>query len=185
MADPDYLVELKQLMQNPTNIRNICTSAHIHHGKCISGNSRLILADGGVVRAKDFYAIAATQGKKFEETGEHTIYDMSQCNIFVPSLNRETGRFEKKKIELAWKLLGGNVIEVTLENGNTIRTTPEHKFLLLEENDFVEREAALLNIGDRIVCPRNLWEMNDKNYHHLTLPMQEISGMVKKPLVSA
>lgn len=33
MADADYIKELRELMLTPERIRNICTSAHIHHGK--------------------------------------------------------------------------------------------------------------------------------------------------------
>ncbi len=54
----EYLKEFKELTAHPDRIRNFCTSAHIHHGKCISGDSRLVLTDGRVISAKAVYELA-------------------------------------------------------------------------------------------------------------------------------
>ena len=47
--------KVARITKNPKFIRNICTSAHIHHGKCVSGDSRLILADGIVKTAREIF----------------------------------------------------------------------------------------------------------------------------------
>ena len=78
MANEDYLNELRLLMKTPERIRNICTSAHIHHGKCVAGDSRLVLADGSIKPAKALFELAEKKGVKFEEKEEHTIYDLSK-----------------------------------------------------------------------------------------------------------
>ncbi|MDP4012272.1 MAG: elongation factor EF-2 [Candidatus Nanoarchaeia archaeon] len=154
MAD-EYLDRAKRLMSKPEQIRNICTSAHIHHGKCISKDSRIILADGQIVTAKEIYDRAKNEGSKFEEKEEHTIYDLSKKDIQIFSLNKETGKLEKKKIELAWKLKGGKTIKIRLRNGFEITTTPEHKYIVLENMDFAEKQAHELKLGDNIVCARS------------------------------
>src|SRR3989344_683780 len=120
MGKATTIEDLKGLMKKPENIRNICTSAHIHHGKCVKGDSRLILADGTIQTAEEIYRFAEHEGKKFEEKKEHIIY-----------LNKETGLLEKKKIDLAWKLQGGKTINIKLRNGFEITTTPEHKYVTL------------------------------------------------------
>jgi len=88
-----------------------------------------MLTDGSITTAKELYELATKKGHKFEEKEEYTIYDVSKNNISVFSLNKETGRLEKKKMDLAWKLEGGKVIKVKLRNGFEIETTPEHKYI--------------------------------------------------------
>ncbi len=156
MAESEHIKELKDIMRDPLRIRNICTSAHIHHGKCISKDARLVLADGSIKTAEELYQLAEKTGKKFEEKDEHTIYDLSQQNISLFSLNKETGRLEQKRIDLAWKLQGGKLIKIKLRNGFEIATTPEHKFITFEHMQFVEKPAVDLKLGDNIVCARSL-----------------------------
>lgn len=50
MAEEAHIAELKKLMQNPVNIRNICTSAHIHHGKTAFTDN--LLAASGLMSQK-------------------------------------------------------------------------------------------------------------------------------------
>lgn len=164
MPDEIYIAELKELMRAPERIRNICTSAHIHHGKCIKGDSRIILADGSVKTAKEIYTLAEEIGQKFEEKKEHTIFDLTKSNLRIFALNKETGRIEKKNIELAWKLEGGKLITIKLRNGFEIATTPEHKYVAFENGDFVEKQAAELKLGELVTCSRNiLYFWNEKN----------------------
>ena len=51
----DIVERFNKVMNNPLNIRNICTSAHIHHGKCISKDSRIMLEEGRILTAEEFY----------------------------------------------------------------------------------------------------------------------------------
>src|SRR3989344_92215 len=133
MAAEEELVKvIKDLMNKPEQIRNICTSAHIDHGKCINGASRLILSNGEILTAKKFFNLAESKGVKFEEKEDQIIYDVRNLNLKVPSLNKETGKTEIKPVELAWKLKGGKLINLKLRNGFKIETTPEHKFVVLE-----------------------------------------------------
>ena len=151
----EKMVEKVQgIMKNPENIRNICTSAHIDHGKCISGNSRLILNDGKIVTAVDMFKLAQNEGTKFEERDDYITYDVRDLNLKIPSINKETGKIEVKKIDFAWKLIGGEMIKIKLRNGFNISTTPEHKYIVLENADIVEKRAEDIKLGDRIVCPR-------------------------------
>src|SRR3989338_2974801 len=117
-----------RITKNPKFIRNICTSAHIHHGKCISGNSRVMLADGSIKAAREIYERVSDNGRVFEENEEHTIF-IPKGEISIFSLNKATGKLEKKPIQYAWRLCGGKTIKVTLRNGFEITTTSEHKYI--------------------------------------------------------
>ncbi len=148
--------KVMRITQSPKFIRNVCTSAHIHHGKCVAPDTRLFLTDGTVITAEQLYQQAAAQGIKARDDAQETVYDLSKANIEVFSLNKETGKIEKKAVSHAWKLQGSSAINVKLRTGAQITTTPEHRYITLEEMQFVEKEAQELKLGDRIVCARKI-----------------------------
>ncbi len=158
-----------RITQNPQNVRNICTSAHIHHGKCVAPGTRLHLTDGSVVTADDLYRQASFIGQKVRENQQETVYDVSACNLELFSLNKETGRIEKRNVSHDWKLQGGSAITVRLRNGAKITTTSEHKYITLQDMDFVEKEAGELRLGDRIICAKNLPVSNTSDIKKETL----------------
>jgi len=68
MAADKMTEKVIQLMSNPKQIRNIAIAAHIDHGKCISGESKIILSNGEIVRADDLFNKSAKLGdKSFED----------------------------------------------------------------------------------------------------------------------
>ncbi len=163
MTEKNLTESIQELMYKPEQIRNIGTVAHIDHGKCITGDSRLLLHDGDIMTAKKLFELAESECNKFEDTENHVIYDTTNLNIKIYSLNKKTGKIEIKPIELAWKLNGGNLIRIKLRNGFSIATTPEHKFIVHDNLDFVEKEAKNIKLGDRIVCSRKLDAENNVN----------------------
>src|SRR3989338_4326982 len=160
MADKETgLSKIGRLIGNQANIRNIATSAHIHHGKCISGKSRVMLTDGRVKSAKEIFEEIAVNGTVKEENEDHTVFSPSN-KVEIFSLNRSTGKLEKRPIQHAWRLRGGNVIKIKLRNGFDIETTPEHKYIVYREG-FADVQAKDLKLGDRVVCARKL-EINSE-----------------------
>ncbi len=148
------LRKIERLTENQKNIRNIATSAHIHHGKCISGKSKILLADGTIRTIKDIFEEIAEKGLIKEENEDHTTY-MPSKRIEIFSLNKSNGNIEIKPIQYAWRLTGGNVINTVLRNGFEITTTPEHKYTVFD-GEFKNVQAKDLKIGDRVVCGRRL-----------------------------
>ncbi len=147
------LSKIQRLTSKQESIRNVATSAHIHHGKCIGGNSRVVLADGSIVSAKKIFEKIASNGTVYEENEDYTIYNPKE-KVEIFSLNANES-IEKKEILHAWRLKGGETIKIKLRNGFEIITTPEHKYLSYKNGmEFIE--AKELKLGDRIVCPRNL-----------------------------
>ena len=141
------LHRIARIMQKPEFIRNIATSAHIHHGKCISGESRLILSNGTIKKAKDIFDEVSAEGKIYEENEDYTIF-IPNKEMLTFSFNKETGKIEKKPIQYAWRLKGGNTIKIGLRNGFKITTTPEHKYVVYRDG-LKEIESKDLKIGDR------------------------------------
>lgn len=149
------LNRIKRISKLKEQIRNICTSAHIHHGKCISGNSKLLLADGSIKTAKEIFDEVIKNGSIVKEDEEKAVFSPNQ-KIEIFSLNKCTGKIEKKEIQYAWRLVGGKTIKIKLRNGFKITTTPEHKYIISKDNRFVDVEAKDIKLGDRVVCARKL-----------------------------
>lgn len=163
MAEKETSLEkIQRLIANQKNIRNVATSAHIHHGKCISGNSRIILSNCTIKRADNVFEEVSANGRIYEENEEHIVY-IPKEKIEVLSLNKLDGKIEKKPIQYVWKLKGGNTIKIRLKNGFEITTTPEHKFVVFKDG-FVNVKASDLKYEDKVVCAKNadfFWEEND------------------------
>ncbi len=160
----DVVQRFSRAMLKPENIRNICTSAHIHHGKCIGADSRLFLADGRVLKAKEIFDYCEEKGLLFEnKENEHIIYDVSKLNLNIFSLNKDTNKIEKRPISLAWKLAGGATIKLKLRNGAEITTTLEHKYLVYRNSQIVDVEAKDLVLGDNIACFRNSFNLSTQD----------------------
>jgi len=146
--------KIQRISKFQKNIRNIATSAHIHHGKCISGTSRVLLTDGAVKSAKEIFESVSKTGSVYQENEEHTIF-IPRDKLEVFSLNKLSGKIEKKPVQYVWRLVGGKTIKIKLRNGFEIETTPEHKYTVFKDG-FKDVEAKELKIGDRIVCARKL-----------------------------
>jgi len=155
MADKETsLSKIQRLINTQKNIRNVATSAHIHHGKCISGESRVMISDGSIRLAKDIFDEVSKDGEIYEENDEYTVY-IPKERVEVFSLNKIEGKIEKKDIQYVWRLKGGNTLKIKLRNGFEISTTPEHKYIVFRDG-FVDVEAKDLRIGDRVVSARKL-----------------------------
>src|SRR3989338_2409537 len=135
MAKEDMLVTVQRLMHEIPHIRNIGIVAHIDHGKCVKGDARIHLVDGRSIPAEALFAEIAVDAVPFQQTETESVF-APQARVAVFSLNKESGAIEERRISHAWKLAGGELIKVTLQNGSSISTTPEHRFIVWEQGAF-------------------------------------------------
>ena len=131
------LQKINRLTSSQVNIRNVATSAHIHHGKCISGNSRVMLIDGTVRNAQEIFEEISKEGTIKEENEDHTVF-IPKNEVKIFSLNKSTGKLEKRPIQYAWRLNGGNTIKVKLRN---VRNRP--LVSLISEDAWRRRDAVV------------------------------------------
>ncbi|MBI4210554.1 MAG: elongation factor EF-2 [Candidatus Diapherotrites archaeon] len=185
MAKKEDIVKLaEKLMNRRENIRNMGIVAHIDHGKCVAPSTRLQLADGSFVTAKELFERASLTGTKAKENESEIVYALSSpVNVF--SVDRETGRLVAKEISHAWKLKGGKVLEVRTRNGAKVTTTPEHKYLVFDGNEFSYTEAKDLTIGKRIVTVRKAETVSDSDIGFEALKLLAQKGFYAKVNESA
>ncbi len=146
----------RELMYHPDKIRNIGIIAHIDHGKCVAPDTKICLADGRFVRAEDLFEELKENGTLVKKTDEEEVYELEEP-VPVTSLDKESMEAVEGKITHVWRLKADELVEVEVKNGRTIKTTPEHKFLVLSESgEIIEKRADELEVGDYIVCTQKL-----------------------------
>ncbi|MBU2633798.1 MAG: elongation factor EF-2 [Nanoarchaeota archaeon] len=153
----DLTEQIKELMKKPEKIRNIGVCAHIDHGKCVSGDSRVFLDNGSFVKAEDLFLKYENKGKIIKNDNEKII-DVRDQNIKIPSFNKKTCKIEESNLSFIWKInTAENLVELEFHDGKKVKTTPEHKFLTINQNyEIIEKRSYELDNNDFIISPRNL-----------------------------
>lgn len=148
--------QCERLMDDPDNIRNIAIAAHIDHGKCVSGETRISVADGSVVTAETLFERLAENGEPAPDPDGEAFHPASE--ICVVSLNRATGETEARPIDYACKRPADEpLVQFKTSNGHIITTTPEHRYLTLSDSGVLEFvPASNLNDGDTITGVRKV-----------------------------
>ncbi len=98
-------------------------------GKCLTGDTQIVLGDGSLKNIKDL------------ELDDHTVLSLD-LNLKINA--KEKDSFFKREVE--------EILEVTTGTGRVIRCTPEHPLLTI----YGWEEAQDLNIGNRIATPKIL-----------------------------
>ncbi|MBI5553730.1 MAG: hypothetical protein HY917_03235 [Candidatus Diapherotrites archaeon] len=156
MARKEDVVRLAEsLMGNQQNIRNIGIVAHIDHGKCVSGNTRLYLGSGELVEAQQLFNQSA-QGKPIKAGEKELVYDISEQNILAMSFDANSRQLTHQKITHAWKLKADKpLIKLTLSTGQIIETTPEHKFYGVDpQARVIQKTAEEIRENEFILAPK-------------------------------
>ncbi|MBI5229281.1 elongation factor EF-2 [Candidatus Micrarchaeota archaeon] len=167
--------EVVKLMKDRKNVRNMGIVAHIDHGKCVSGKTRLFLSQGEIINASDLFERIKLD-EELVASNETEIIFRPTNPVSVFSLNKKTGAVEEKRVTHAWKLRGGKVRRIVLRNGYDIATTPEHKFIVMDGLSFDEKPASEITEGDWLVCPKKLTVPRNKDLRESILERIYSSG---------
>jgi len=157
MAEKKSMIErIKEIMTDPTRIRNVATSSHVHHGKCVSPDT-LIFTLNNVFTAEEFFEMGKKFGILVKKDESEEIYDITHLNIYTLSLSKDK-KIRIRKITHVWKLRNDdNLLRIEILDGRSIKVTEMHKFICLENGNLVEKEAKKLKIGDKIFVPKKLF----------------------------
>jgi elongation factor 2 len=152
----DRTEEITELMSQTNQIRNIAIAAHIDHGKCVSGDTKVSLRRGSET-AKEIFERYSSIGKPTECCDNDEVFDISDNNLMVSTFDTNTGKILFSKITHIWKLRKTDpLVKIKLKNGLEVKSTPEHKFLVRNNSSVVEKRADELTMQDIIICPREI-----------------------------
>ncbi len=122
-------------------------------GKCVTGDTEVLHADGSLLTIKDMYEHAEKNGIK-HVNGTETVIENSQGEII--SLNPKTLKLEKKPIKYFYRqAYSGDIITLTTRSGRSIRVTPEHPLFIIK-NGITKKRSKDITKGDYIATPRKI-----------------------------
>jgi len=153
----DNIKKAKDLMNKLDFIRNIGIAAHIDHGKCISGDSLVSLNSGENIPAEELFEQYENIGLALKDDEKEKIVEIN--DLFVNSYDKNKKQVVNGKITHIWKMKKTDPLtEVSVENGRSVKTTPEHRFLVLDTNTgiIVEKRADNIHNGDILISARKL-----------------------------
>src|SRR3989454_8206972 len=131
--------DILKIVSNKDQIRNMGIIAHVDHGKCVSGDSLVTLANGKTEEIVKIHESLKAEGP---------------APLRVRSLNPQTLRIEDKHVSHVWKLHSDRLVNVTLQTGSCVETTPEHPFYTLAKNGGVAKKRAdEISRGDLVLAP--------------------------------
>ena len=134
--------DILKIVSNKDQVRNIGIIAHVDHGKCVSGDSLVTLSDGQIEEIAQVYS-------KLKRTGP--------APLQVDSFNPNTMMIEDRNVSRVWKLHSDKLVKVTLRNGYSVETTPEHPFYSLGlDGKVMQKRADRIGKGDFILVPNTL-----------------------------
>ncbi|MDY6788718.1 MAG: ATPase, T2SS/T4P/T4SS family, partial [Candidatus Nanohaloarchaea archaeon] len=130
---------------------NVLISGGTGSGKCLKGDSEVVLADG------DTRPIREIVEETFEENGRTETEDgwkVSPTDLEIFSFNTESG-IEKKEVSKVWKRKAPEkMFRIETASGRKITATPEHPFFVSNRGDLQKKRADQLEEEAYIPVPR-------------------------------
>jgi elongation factor 2 len=134
--------DILKIVSNKDQVRNIGIIAHVDHGKCVAGDSMITLSDGRIEEIAEIYEKLKRNGPALAQ---------------VDSLNPQTLKIEDRNVSHVWKLHSNRLVKVTLRNGYSVETTPEHPFYTIAKNGMIrQKRADKIDKDDFVLVPNTL-----------------------------
>ena len=101
---------------------------HVDHGKCLHPDERVYLNDGRALKISELFPYRDSSINAFGSEG----YEVVKSSTGLLTLTYD-GKVVRGRAANAWRVKHrGYLYEIVLEDGSTIRVTPEHPFLTLD-----------------------------------------------------
>ena len=115
-------------------------------GKCVVGTTPVYLNDGSVRRIEDIYRMALGD---FPDQGVEQFVLLDKP---LRILTYDGGGIAEGFATAVYRGQTRFLTEVQLESGRSVRVTPVHKLFVSTDVGTVERQAAELHVGDRVLA---------------------------------
>ncbi|MDE1845914.1 MAG: V-type ATP synthase subunit A [Candidatus Micrarchaeota archaeon] len=127
-------------------------------GKCVSGDTPVLLSNGDIVRIKEIYDSAIKNNSGIEQNENETIIKL-KTPLGVYSL--KNSEIIKSKSMYIYKGKSDSLVEVRTRTGRSVKVTPVHKlFRVNEKGEIIESMAKDLKVGQYIASVRKFDSKN-------------------------
>lgn len=122
-------------------------------GKCVTGDTPVLLADGTLVQIGDLYKTQLKKGRMTVEDGEEYVETDTSMELF----SYYNGKIVPSQSNLIYKGKSDRVLRVRTKTGREVRVTPVHKlFKVNGAGDIEETESENLSPGEFILSARDV-----------------------------
>lgn len=125
--------------------RNLMIYGKTGTGKCVHGDTPILLANGTIKKARDIFSEAHEHGKVISDSGGETWLDFP---FFVQSWNPKTKKIIRQKVTRVYRQKsGGSLLKILTATGREITVTGNHPFFIINEGKCEEIRASALKPG--------------------------------------
>ncbi|MBI2552494.1 translation initiation factor IF-2 [Candidatus Uhrbacteria bacterium] len=145
----------EQLKERPPVV---VVMGHVDHGKCITGDTEIVLGNGELKTAQAFWEEeTATQSPIASPDGEGE-FVAPRSNISTMSYDPDSHTMKASKIEALWRMPAPQALtEIRLRSGDKVTTTPEHPFFVTDlSGDIRQVPAQNISEGQFVIIPQKL-----------------------------
>lgn len=122
-------------------------------GKCVTGETKVLLSNGVTKSIKDIYNENRENGKR-ETNGCEEWIKLDQP---IKILSMEGGKLTEKKATHLYKGKTTSTVTIETKSGRKVELTPIHKlFVLTPAMEVIEKPAGEIEEGDTLLVPRRL-----------------------------
>ncbi|MFZ5365728.1 MAG: GTP-binding protein [Patescibacteria group bacterium] len=132
----------------------VAVLGHVDHGKCVTGETLIPLADGRVLTAAKIFEIysGSLQEEKFPDGSRFELKGLLKVFSF------DGKRITTRRVSHLWKLNSPKyLVRTALYSGDRVVTTGEHPFYLFTPHgEIIQKKAEQLTVGDFVIVPKDL-----------------------------
>ncbi|MFN3966662.1 MAG: V-type ATP synthase subunit A, partial [Endomicrobiia bacterium] len=130
-----------------------CVPGPFGSGKCVTGDTPVLLGNGEILPIKDIFEQYKNKGKRIvNKNEEYTILEQP-LKVF----SYQNGKIKLQKATALYKGKTDRILYIKTHTGRVSKITPEHKLLKIDNNlQITETKAKELKIGDYIISPRKI-----------------------------
>ncbi len=122
-------------------------------GKCVVGETPVLLADGNTRPIKDIYEESLDNGERTVNGNEEWV----ELDDPIEVLSMDNGQIVKKNATHVYKDTTDSTVHIETSWGRRVELTPVHKlFVLTPEMEIVEKPAKEIEEKDTLLIPRKL-----------------------------